>query len=327
MMINKIKNVILKTGGPALLVTLILAVTVGASENVKKKVDSLFKIASSASVLYTNLVEPAKDSLAALGAPAVPYLIDKFTTKSARERWAIIHILQRIGSPAVPDLVEALNRPDGNVVSRVCWALGDIKDTSSVMPLIGVSKHQRWQVRDQVVGALGKISDHRAAGTVLTALDDTIPEVRKSAAVSCGKLLLRDGLKKLTSLLGDEFYGVRMTALDALMKMDTTAVIATLRDSINSDNEMLGNLACRILGRYGTDEALEILLEQTGSKNTNRRAHAAVAIISADPDDNCCFRRLFYKYEKDRLVRLKMESALKAAQDVQRYYQRPPERS
>jgi len=318
MMINKIKNVILKTGGPVLIVMVMFAGSAGAAEDVKNKVDSLFKIASSASVLFTDQVEPAKDSLAALGAPAVPYLIDKFTTKSARERWAIIHVLQRIGSPAVPDLVEALNRPDGNVVSRVCWALGDIKDTSSVIPLMGISKHQRWQVRDQVVGGLGKIGDSRAAGTVLEALNDTIAQVRKSAAVSCGKLLLQDGLEKLTSLLGDEFYGVRMTALEALMKMDTAAVIATLRDSVNSDKELLGNLACRILGRYGTDEAMDILLEQTGSKNPNRRAHAAVAIITADPDDNCCFRRLFYEHEKDRLVRLKMESALKAAQDVQR---------
>jgi HEAT repeat protein len=326
-MINKINNVILKNSLSLLLVIVTLsgyagntgAVELpGKDEVVKKKVDSLFKIASSASVLYTDQVEPAKDSLAAIGAPAVPYLIDKFTTKSARERWAIIHVLQRIGSPAVPDLVRALKRPDDNVVARVCWALGDIKDTSSVLPLMAVCDNERWQVRDQAVGALGKIGDHRAAETILAALDDSIPQVRTSAAVSCNRLVLQEGLVKLTSQLGDDFYGARFTALEALMKMDTAKVIAALRDSINSDNQLLGTLACRILGRYGTDEALEILLEQTVSENPDRRAHAGIAIITADPDDNCGFRRFFYDKEKDRLTHLKMESALRAAQDVQR---------
>ncbi len=290
--------------------------TLSAQEDIKKKVDSLFVIASSGSVLYQDLVEPAKDSLAALGAPAVPYLIDKFITKSARERWAIIHVLQRIGSPAVPYLTAALNRPDGEVVSRVCWALGDIKDTSSVQPLIEVSRHERWQVRDEAIGALGKIGDHRAADAVTEALNDSIAQVRKSAAVACGNLMVAGNIRKLTSLLGDEFYGVRMTAMEALLKMDTVEVIRALQDSINSPKVLLGNLACRVLGRYATDEALEILLDQTSATDPGRRAHAAVAIILADPEDNCCFRRFFYEQEQDRLVRLKMASALKAASHV-----------
>lgn len=309
-------KVILKTTLTLLIIIVAVSETLSAQEDIKKKVDSLFVIASSGSVLYQDLVEPAKDSLAALGASAVPYLIDKFITKSARERWAIIHVLQRIGSPAVPYLTAALNRPDGEVVSRVCWALGDIKDTSSVQPLIEVSRHERWQVRDEAIGALGKISDRRAAAAVTEALNDTIAQVRKSAVVACGSLMVAGNIRKLTSLLGDEFYGVRMTAMEALLKMDTVDVIRALQDSINSPKALLGNLACRVLGRYATDEALEILLEQTYSTDPDRRAHAAVAIILADPEDNCCFRRIFYEQEQDRLVRLKMASALKAVPHV-----------
>jgi len=285
---NKMRNVILKTGLPVLLVIMFLVGAVAADDDVKKKVDSLFKIASSGSVTYVDMVEPAKDSLAALGQPAVPFLIDKFTTKSARAKWAVIHVLQRIGSPAVPDLVVALTRPDEKIVQNVCWALGDIADSSATLPLMDICNHKRWQVRGQVIRALGRIKDNRAEEVIIQALNDTLAQVRKSAVV----------------------------AMEALLQMDTSRVLHTLVDSINSDNSLLGNRACEILGRYGSDEAIELLLEQTYSENLERRAHAGVAIIRADPDDNCGFRRLFYDNEKDRLVRLKMESALRAAQDA-----------
>jgi len=310
------RNVILKTGLPVLLVIMFLVGAVAADDDVKKKVDSLFKIASSGSVTYVDMVEPAKDSLAALGQPAVPFLIDKFTTKSARAKWAVIHVLQRIGSPAVPDLVVALTRPDEKIVQNVCWALGDIADSSATLPLMDICNHKRWQVRGQVIRALGRIKDNRAEEVIIQALNDTLAQVRKSAVVSCGRLTLTESIAKLVSLLGDDFYGVRMTAMEALLQMDTSRVLHTLVDSINSDNSLLGNRACEILGRYGSDEAIELLLEQTYSENLERRAHAGVAIIRADPDDNCGFRRLFYDNEKDRLVRLKMESALRAAQDA-----------
>ncbi|MCK4460786.1 MAG: HEAT repeat domain-containing protein, partial [candidate division Zixibacteria bacterium] len=108
------------------------------ADDVHKKFDSLFIIASSGGVQFREMVEPAKDSIAAMGEDVVPWLIDKFTTKSARDRWTIIHVLKRIGSPAVPYLVRALKRSDGLVVQRVCWALGDIADSAAVDPLVEV---------------------------------------------------------------------------------------------------------------------------------------------------------------------------------------------
>ena len=313
---NKMRNVIFKTGAALLIVITVLAATAAGNDDIQRKVDSLFKIASSGSVTYVDMVEPAKDSLAALGQPAVPFMIEKFTTKSARAKWAVIHVLQRIGAPAVPDLVTALNRPDEKIVQNVCWALGDIADSSATLPLMEIYGHERWQVRDQVVRALGRIKDDRAEGVIVEALNDTLAQVRKAAAVSCGQMKLTGGIEKLISLLGDDFYGVRMTAMEALMKMDTSRVVPVLADSVNSENRLLGNIACDMLGRYGSDEALEILLNQTYSVNLERRAHAGVAIIKADPDDNCGFRRLFYNNETDRLVRLKLESAVRAAQDA-----------
>jgi HEAT repeat protein len=282
-----------------------------AQAELEQRVDSLFVIASSGEVKYRDMVEPAIEAIAAMGVDAVPVLIDKFVTKSARERLTITNILKKIGGPAVPLLIEALNRPDGRIVQRVCGVLGDIGDTAAVGSLMAVASHSRWQVRDQAVGALGKIGDHQADGVVMAALDDAIGEVRKAAAVSSGKLTIQASVRKLVHVLGDDFYGARMSAVHSLLNLDTAQVTAVLADSLSSANHFVGNLGCFILSEYtGDDQALNLLYSQSESSDALRRAHAVVAIIKGDPEDLCGWHRLLVDRESDRLARLKMQSAL-----------------
>ncbi|MCP4684605.1 MAG: HEAT repeat domain-containing protein [bacterium] len=314
---NDRSKVILKTALAGVLFLCLAIGSVRAQGALERKVDSLFVIASSGSVKYRDLVDPAKDSLAALGADAVPFLIEKFTTKSARERWAIIHVLQRIGSPAVPDLVAALNREDPLVVQRVCWALGDIKDTAAVEGLLAIRGHTRWQVRDQAVGALGKIGDDRAVDAVMEAMTDTIGQVRKSAAVAAGRLTVGASVEGLVHMLGDDFYGARLSAFNSLLKLDTAKVTRVVADSLSSETELLGHLSCRLLGQFATDEAVDLLRIQLSSDSPSRRAQAAVALVRADPHDNCGYMGIFLSQEEDRLVLLKIQSALAAVSDEQ----------
>jgi HEAT repeat protein len=290
---------------------------VNAQSAMEKRLDSLFVIASSGEVRFRDQNEPAMDSIAAYGAQAVPFLIDKFTTKSARERWTVIWTLQRIGSEAVPDLVAALDGEDGMVVQRVCWALGDIGDTAAVEGLIRINDHSRWQVRDQVARGLGKIGDPRGASTVERALTDEIGQVRKQAAVAFGQLGLNYSIDKVAHLLGDEFYGARWMAAEALLKLDTITVLDVLEDSLMSSNRVLGNVACWVLGKIATDEALQMLHTQAQATDPDRRSHALVALAVADPDDNCGFRQSLIENETDRFVLLKVNSAIVAAQNEQ----------
>jgi HEAT repeat protein len=312
---NKRANVILKTGLAAVLFLCLAAGMVEAKTPLERKVDSLFMICSSGSIKYRDLVEPAQDSLAALGADAVPYLIEKFTTKSARERWAVIFVLRKIGSPAVPDLLKALKGNDPLVVQRVAWALGDIKDTSATEGLLAICGNNTWQVRDQAVGALGRIGDARGTDAVMAALTDTIGQVRKSAAVSAGRLALEGSIAELVHMLGDDFYGARLSALNSLLKLDTAAVVAAVADSLSSPNDLLGNLGCRLLGDLGTDRAVDLLRTQLSSPLPGRRARAALALVQADPYDNCGYLRAYLPEETDRLVLLQIESARSAVPD------------
>lgn len=300
--------------GCAFVFLLSAAGTAQAQQALKKKIDSLFVIASSAELISRDQVEPAKDSIAALGADAVPILVDKLTTKSARERLTVIHILERIGSPAVPHLVRSLKLADGLVVQRVCWALGDIGDSAAVEPLMEVSNHARWQVRDQALGALGDIGDSRAGEVVLAGMSDEVGQVRKAAVVAAGKMGYNEAIPMLVHMLGDQFYGARLTAVEALLALDTQAVISAITDSLNSPTKTVGHLACQVLGRIGSDHAFDLLFAQAHSPDSERRAHAAVALAYADPADNCGFRDSIMIRETDPYVLMKIESAVYSAQ-------------
>jgi len=285
--------------------------------NLEKKVDSLFMIASSGALKHRDLVEPAQDEMAALGVSAVPLLIEKFDTKSAREKWTVTYTLRKIGAPAIPALINALGHHDDLVVSRVCFALGDVGDSTAVNSLSEISNHSSWQVRDQVIGALGKIGDNRASETVIGGFADSVGQVRKSAAVSAGKLAVNDAVNHLLNQLNDDFYGARMTALEALLQLDTSLVISTIKDSIAALSDLSGDLCCDVLGQIGGDKAIELLMEQTYSIRPERRSHASIALITADPLDNCGYQQRIIEHELDRLVLLKIQSTLYSVQHVQ----------
>jgi HEAT repeat protein len=289
-----------------------------AAQNlVDKRVDSLFAIAASGSVKFKDMVQPAIDSTAAMGVNAVPRLLEKLATKSPRERVTLVAIFKKIGIPAVPGLLTSLKLGEGLAVERAAYSLGDIGDSSAVDGLLAAAEHARWQVREQVIGALGKLHSHRADNAVMNALNDSIPLVRKSAAVSCGQLKIAESTSQLVHLLGDPFYGARMPASLALFGFDTTAVIKVLADSIKSDNQMLGNLACWVLGRLHRPEATALLVEQANSSNPERRSHAACALIESDPKQSSTFIDTYRKSETDSLALLRFESAIEAVSHVQ----------
>ena len=297
------------------------ALTFAAAESnrtpvqLQKRIDSIFVMASSGELKYRDQVDPAIESLAKLGAKAVPPLIDKFTTKSARERLTIIKILKKIGSPALPDLIDALSGPEWLVVKRVCWTLGDISDSAAVLSLLAVANHDNWQVREYCIRALGKIGDLRAVAAVINSFNDSVGQVRKAAVVSAGQLNSAETISYLVQMLGDSYYGARLSAVEALLTKDTTRLLAQLKDALNSASGLKAKLAMKVLGQIGNDEAMDILSEQLNSGNRQKVVDAAIAIMSADPQDICGYHESIFEKVKDRLALLKIESARASSGD------------
>ena len=300
------------------LILLIAAVSLSApidpdTQKLYNKIDSLFVIASSGELKYRDKVEPAIGAIARLGVPAVPHLIDKLTTNSARERLTLIQIMVNIGRPAVPKLVEALGRPEWLVVQRVCWTLGDIGDPGAIEPLKQVSYNPNWQVREYSIRAIGKIGNTAGVPSVIKAFSDSVGQVRKAAAFASGEIKDDAALQPLVKALGDDFYGARFEAMEALLHFDTANVVAALKEAIVNASNIQANLICQTLGKIGTSDALNVLTAQLESSKIEQRTYAAVAIMTADPNDLCGFYDRIQKKIIDRLALVQIESARKAA--------------
>jgi len=192
-----------------------------AEETVKAQFDSMFVIASSGSYKYRDMVEPTTEDIAKLGIDVVPYLIDKLGTTVARERVTLENIFRKIGQPAVPLLNDALLDADSLQLSRIALILYYLPDTSSVDNLLKITNNDYYWARYQAVRALGKIGDLKAANAIKDALKDENELVRTMAAVSAGRMGAVNFLAELMAVLDDPYYGVRMTAYEALGGMDS----------------------------------------------------------------------------------------------------------
>jgi len=257
------------------------------ARDIDRKVDSLFIIASSGELKYRDLVKPAIESLAVLGESAVPRLLEKYNTKDARERHTINNILVKIGKPATPFLLKGLSDSNDEKISRLCYTLGNIKDSSAVEGIISTAFESNWKIRSSAVSALGKIGHNLADETVIKLLSDSDETVRKSAVVAAGRLLIEKAIPKLIHILGDDFYGARMTSSEALIKFDSFLVIPQIADSLNSENVLVGNLGCSTLGKIGGDSAAVVIGTQLNSSSSLRRMLAVEAIYDANSSLGC----------------------------------------
>lgn len=91
-------------------------------------------------------------------------------------------------SRAVEPLIAALKDGDEGVRWCAAFALGEIKDSRAVEPLIAVLKDGNKQVRINTMWSLGEIGDSRAVEPLIAALKDEHAWVRENAAKALKKL-------------------------------------------------------------------------------------------------------------------------------------------
>jgi HEAT repeat protein len=109
-------------------------------------------------------------------ATAIPYLLRAALIDSATQvRWAASGALSKIGSAAVPSLLEALHDPDSRIKARVIEILKDIGDRVSVPSLLqvlhdpgtGPTLRDKEHAQYKATVALGKIGDPVAIDDIL----------------------------------------------------------------------------------------------------------------------------------------------------------------
>ena len=257
--------------------------TVYANE-LKEKVDSLFIKACGWLEKYRDLAEPSKKALIEMGEEAVPYLLDKLSAQSARERWTLVDILSKIGEPAVMPLIESLRSDNKDEVKLASRILGDIKDKRAVSPLIELLNKEDFNTRSHACESLGKIGDTTAFVHVSSCLKDSVEVVRKSAAVALGKMRDRRAIPHLIEGLSDPHFSVRMTSASALVEIGEPSVkplievLSLSTDPMDPADTIAIHLAIESLGKLKEKRAVKPLLKKLEDNDWATRAFTVEAL-------------------------------------------------
>jgi HEAT repeat protein len=207
----------------------ILPIQAAHAQSDSTRVERLFLMASSGEVRFRDMVEPAKDSLIAMGETAAIWLSRKLDATDAREQHTLAGLFDKIGAVAVPYVVPYLDSAGEYMPKNAARCLGRIGDTSATLPLIPKLNHELYAVRSQVATALGKIADKRATPPLIACLDgEPDSDVRKSCVVALGTIGDTSAATTVVRFLADPFYGVRQSAQTALTKMEPLPVGAMI---------------------------------------------------------------------------------------------------
>jgi len=126
-----------------------------------------------------------KSEIVAVGAPCAPFLVNlmvldrvplrdgQFFYTDDLTRQDCLDMLERMGAPAVPELLRAAGRDDLGPKGRrlTALALGGTGDPRAFDPLVRMLREdESWQVRADAATALGLLGDPRAAQPLLDAV-------------------------------------------------------------------------------------------------------------------------------------------------------------
>jgi HEAT repeat protein len=280
-----------------------------SEDQTKKKVDSLFVLSCGGLEKYRDQQQPAESTLVEMGAEAVPYLLEKLNTQSAREMWTLIRVFGKIGEPAALPLIDSLNSRDKEVTKLSIRILGDIKDIRSVKPLIALLNREDYNIRSHSCETLGKIADTSAFSDLSLRMKDSVEVVRKSAAVALGRIKDQRAIPYLVQGMSDPHFSVRMTSANSLVQIGEPSVKSLLFLLDHADEPTM-NLAIESLGRLKTKKAVTPLMEKLKADNWSTRAFAVDALSEIGDERGIRAIRAREKEEAHPFVLAKMESCL-----------------
>ena len=218
-----------------------------ADEPPGEDIETLFMQASAASQKFQYLVKPAREKIIAMGDSAMPFLVDKLNTESARESHALYEMIPKIGKPAVPYLHKVLQDSVKNKIRFTMLILGKIKDENSYPILAEYTQSNNPSYRASSIKALGDLGCSTGIPLFIKGLKDSIVAVRRESAIALQKINNQDAILPLIASTDDEFQEVRYSAEIALTKIGKDAEKIVRKEyhnaSIQSKKHLIGYFA------------------------------------------------------------------------------------
>ncbi|MCL4820992.1 MAG: HEAT repeat domain-containing protein [Vicinamibacteria bacterium] len=244
----------------------------GAADEGESRVRAL------AAMLGTREAVAGIEGLVAVGAPAVPVLVE-VARLGGRRGGDACAALARIGTPDALDAVDAATRSEDVSVRRgALAALGHVGAERSVLTLAAaVRGDPDRRARQIAAGALGRIGSEAAVLPLVAALRDEWEWVRAEAAEALGRLRTPLAVEGLAQALHDGNWEVCLRARRALAEVGAPAVGRLRRALDDAAPERRWPVAW-VLGQIGGDaawQALEGLRDDPDWRLRNEAAAAA----------------------------------------------------
>jgi len=191
-------------------------------------------------------------------------------------RWKAAEALSKLGSPAVPALIGALQHEDDDVRWKAAIALGEIGDPQAVEPLILLLCDEDRFVKSHAALALGSIGEP-AVNPLLRALREGDGNLRWGAAIALGKIRDPRAVEPLIRALADKYENVRAESASSLGAIGKPALGPLLRFLKFSEGpERLEVVTA--LGELHDTDAIQPLIQMLESADEDERKAIADAL-------------------------------------------------
>jgi HEAT repeat protein len=229
----------------------------------------------------------AVEALGELRDPAAtPALIGALTgDQYSGIRWKAAEALAKIGTPAVPALMEALDHPDEDIRWKAAVTLGEIGDPRAIPSLVELLGDRDRFVRSRAEYALG-LMGAPAVGALQDAVSRGDSDSRRGAVAALAKIQDPAATESLVLALGDPSNEVRQDAIAALAARGRGAV-AALSTRLHDPDP---------LKRRGAAQAL------AGTGDPGARIAIQEALRSADPETEEVLRSALQDMDERRAL-------------------------
>jgi len=245
------------------------------SENTELSwLDSLFVRASVGRFDYLYLNEGARDSISKIESDTISqYLVNKFSTCSAREFHTIVDILKRMDERSRPALSNGLKSEDLQIKISTLYTIGEISDSLLIFEALENFEDTNWKVRANIARILGFYDIPALIPHMIKYLNDPESRVRLYSLISLGKLEnLNDSfISYILPNLVDEDVNIRSAASGVLIKFGDKCV-EILKEKFWELPKVSQFEIIEVLGEIGSNSAVQFLSVLIDDSDEYRRA-------------------------------------------------------
>lgn len=194
------------------------------------------------------------------------------------------NVLEEFGIDVVETLLGVLEAPSTKERARVIEALGNLRDSRALEPLVNLHSDSDPDIRSHALEALGKIGGARAGESIVTALADSDSGVRKDAAITLANLGDARAVEPLLKQLAETSYDFdRRKIIELLGKLGDARAIEPLIQLL-SDSDNVWAVVRDTLTQNPDSRVVESLIFALRDSNKHLREHAAQTLgLLKDP--------------------------------------------